>query len=206
MAEEDDDAEDTKFAENETIMAFEVTHNTNRWYQATVKAVKEDDIYDIEFNDPEWYQEESDVPASRMRKLPKGMAPEKFKGMGVWAFDSMSESDAEDWRSEDDIEESPVDAAGSKNKRSRQKQKLNFQQFWELLKIGKAMGGNKSLSISLLRKIAGLNDGDVSERKVPTLRASELCHRTWQVYQKPESFTNDELRRANPAVKQFTSS
>ena len=180
MAEENDEAEVPKFFAEEIIMAFEVKHEQNRWFQAQVETVNDSGTYDITFNDPEWYQDEKDVPASRMRKLPRGSSAEKLKGMGVWAFDSMSESDAEDWRSDEDVKESPKDAdasAGSREKRSRQKQKLNFRQFWELLKIVHAVGGNKSLSISLLRTIAGLDDAvvdvdDMSDQSdVPTFES-----------------------------------
>ena len=104
MAEGSDEEDVPKFEKDETIMAFETTHNQHRWFQACVTKVKEDDTYDIEFNDPEWYQEEEDFSASQMRKIPKNKgAAEKFKGMGVWAFDSMSDSDAEDWRSDEKI-------------------------------------------------------------------------------------------------------
>ena len=148
-------------------MAFETTVNQHRWFQACVTKVKEDDTYDIEFNDPEWYQEEEDFSASQMRKIPKNKgAAEKFKGMGVWAFDSMSDSDAEDWRSDEEDLDAPETVAeesknvGSRKKRSRQKQKLTFRQFWELRKIVDALSGNKSLSIQLLRSIAGLEEED----------------------------------------------
>ena len=46
--------------------------------------MKEDDTYDIEFNDPEWYQEEEDFSASQMRKIPKIKArPKSLKAWGV---------------------------------------------------------------------------------------------------------------------------
>ena len=127
-----------KFEEGEAILCFEERY-AQKWCSAYINKVKEDDLYDVQFNDDECYEEREDVSATTMRKVPKGKSIQDLKGEGIWRYASMSDSEKEDWASDEEDA-----AAGAhqkeKTKRVRSKKKLTFSQFWQLPSLLAAAG------------------------------------------------------------------
>ena len=141
---EEDDEELPKFEEGEAILCFEDLYS-QKWCSAYIGKVKEDDLYDVQFNDDECYEEREDVSATKMRKIPKGKSIQDLKGEGIWRYASMSDSEKEDWASDEE------DGSGfanndrhnpkEKTKRVRSKKKLTFSQFWQLPSLFAAATG-----------------------------------------------------------------
>ena len=119
----------------------------DEYWPCVVRRVNDDNTYDLEYVlDYKWLGVQRGTDPALVQK--RGEGEKKRRGEGVWHWEGMSESEADDWRENSDKEDE-VESYEDKEK----KQRMTFNHFDELNTLLEAAGGDEEECIAAVKLI-----------------------------------------------------